>query len=162
MRKLTIVVTALLSLLSSISIAQVNEKKFGAGIIIGEPLGIAVKYWMNEKLAICGDVGFGWAGVDADNYRGFDLHPIITGDLLFHQTFFNLDSGNFPSTYCGIGFRMFFNCEDEDIGIRVPIGITYLVKKAPLDIFIEWTPTYIFEYKKLVYSAGLGLRYYFK
>ncbi len=36
---------------------SVSEHRFGAGIILGEPTGVSLKYWLNDTMAIDGAIG---------------------------------------------------------------------------------------------------------
>jgi outer membrane protein OmpA-like peptidoglycan-associated protein len=144
----------------SLSFAQENEKDVGIGLKIGEPLSLNLKYWMSENFAISGDIGVGWGGADADDYLNFSVSPLVAGDLLYHLSLFNMPSGKMP-LYAGLGVRYFIGSDDEDLGIRVPLGITYIFDTAPIDIFLEWAPTYVLEFEEFKQSAGVGFRYYF-
>jgi outer membrane protein OmpA-like peptidoglycan-associated protein len=160
MKKLTAAFVVFSLFFYSLTFAQVNAKDIGIGMKIGEPLSLNLKYWMTDKIAICGDVGTGWGGADADDYLNFSVSPVVACDLLYHLTFFNLSSGELP-LYAGLGLRYFLGNDDEDLGIRVPLGITYIFDTAPIDIFLEWAPTYVLEYEEFKQSAGIGFRYYF-
>jgi hypothetical protein len=48
------------------------------------------------------------------------------------------------------------------LGVRVPVGLTYLIDEAPVDIFLEVVPTMdLLPGTYLDLDAALGVRYYF-
>lgn len=105
---------------------------FGAGIIVGEPTGISLKYQMNETNAIDGAVAWSLSGSN-------DLH--LHGDYLYHwYDVITVSKGRLP-LYSGFGLRLVFR-EDRDnrIGIRIPVGLAYLFDGAPFDAFVEAVP----------------------
>ena len=48
----------------------------GAGIILGEPTGVSLKYWLTETSAL--DAGFTWSFVDENAFQ-------IQADYLIHN-----------------------------------------------------------------------------
>src|SRR5882724_8309963 len=55
---------------SSVQNETINEAgSFGVGPLLGEPMGVGVKFWLSQKTAI--DGGAGWSFADPD---GFQLH----------------------------------------------------------------------------------------
>ncbi len=134
----------------------VNEKgTFGVGPIFGEPLGVNAKVWLSDKFAV--DGGLGWSFVDPD---GAELY----GDALFHK--FDLlrkDKGDLP-VYIGIGGRVKFTEHGDNLaGIRVPIGISYLMQNQRLEFYAEVAPILdVAPTTTLNWNGGVGIRYYFK
>jgi len=135
------------------------QDSFGLGIIIGEPTGLSVKYWLDEERAV--DGALAWSLSDDDS---FQLH----GDYLIHD-YELLEAREMP-VYYGIGARLKFKDDDgkghdEDdavFGIRVPVGITYLFDDTPIDLFFELVPVLdITPDVDLDINAAIGLRYYF-
>lgn len=129
--------------------------KFGAGITFGEPIGADVKYWLNETMAI--DGALGWSFHDnTDVY----LHS----DVLWHN--FHLvpvPQGQLP-VYFGVGALARFRNSDEanQVGIRAPIGISYMFENVPVDIFAEIAPAIdVAPYVRGEITGGIGIRYWF-
>jgi hypothetical protein len=126
--------------------------RFGLGVMLGEPTGISAKLWLGETSAV--DGGVAWS---------FAQNPAVSvhADYLFH--FFDVISvkaGRLP-LYVGIG-GAFSAGQDPDLGVRIPVGLTYLFDGPPLDLFLEVAPiVLVFPATTLDFSGGLGIRFYF-
>jgi hypothetical protein len=151
MKKLFLILTALL-ITYNYSFSQ--DKGFGAGVIIGEPTGISVKYWLNGKNALDYALGSSFSS----NSR-IHLHV----DYLWHEF------GVFQSTetfvlYYGPGLRVKTRKDgDSNFGIRGVMGIDWFVKTSPLDVFAEIVPVLdLAPDLKMTVNAGIGVRYFFK
>ncbi|HEY6438249.1 MAG TPA: hypothetical protein VIY47_16780, partial [Ignavibacteriaceae bacterium] len=127
-------------------------KKIGAGIIVGEPTGFSFKYWLTEKTAL--DAGLAWSFLDENAFQ-------IQADYLIHNfTLIKISEGKLPF-YFGIGGRLKFS-NDVIFGIRVPVGLAYILKDAPIDVFIEFVPILDLVPKTdFTISAAIGGRYFF-
>jgi len=130
-----------------------QNQGFGLGFMLGDPTAISFKKWTGSKTAF--DGGAGWS---FGNSGSFHVHA----DYLIHS--FNLitvERGKAP-LYFGLGARL--NTEDETkFGFRIPLGVSYIFEKAPLDIFFELVP--LFDLAPSTDFGGLewsvGVRYYF-
>lgn len=129
--------------------------KFGAGIILGEPTGLSVKYWLNQRLAIDGAAG--WSIHDDSE---FYLHS----DLLVHKfDLIPVPEGKLP-VYLGGGAFVRFRegHHDDELGVRVPVGVSYMFENLPLDIFAEIAPGIeLAPSTRIDVSGGIGIRYWF-
>ena len=134
----------------------INEKAtFGLGPILGEPIGVSAKVWLSDKLAV--DGGLGWSFVDPD---GCQLH----GDVLFHKfDLLRADNRDLP-LYVGVGGRVKFPEHGDNMaGIRVPVGISYLMHDQRLEFYAEVAPILdVAPTTTLNWNGGIGIRYYFK
>jgi hypothetical protein len=134
----------------------INEKgTFGVGAMVGEPMGVTAKVWLSDKLAV--DGGLGWSFVDPD---GCQLH----GDVLFHKfDLLRADTRDLP-LYVGVGGRVKFpEHGDNRAGIRVPVGIAYLMPQQRLEFYAEVAPVLdVAPTTTLEWNGGIGIRYYFK
>jgi len=145
------------------SVAQ--GRGFGFGVILGEPTGISAKLWISPVNAF--DFGVGWSmgGDRTGRYVGFynggnRVH--IHMDYLWHL-FEAIDSPeNFP-LYYGIGGRANSGGGyDASVAVRGVFGILWLPHDAPIDVFLELTPTLqIASPRSFGVDVGLGARYYF-
>lgn len=107
------------------------ENRFGAGLMLGEPSGLSVKYWMSETLAIDGGLG---ASFHRDD--GCQVHS----DVLWHAfDLFSVPGGRLP-LYFGGGARLKFRDGDDLFGIRIPVGVSYMLDSRPIDVFFEVAP----------------------
>lgn len=113
--------------------AQDMDGKLGAGLMIGEPTGISLKYWQNEQNAIAG--GLAWS---LGQYDAIHLHA----DYLWHNysVFDEVDEGVLP-LYYGIGGRIILAENESVLGVRVPVGMNYIFEEAPVGLFLELAPT---------------------
>ena len=151
--------------LSALATQTNAQDAFGVGVIIGEPTGIVIKKWIGADTAF--DVAAAWS---FSENASFQLH----GDYLIHN-FSLLDrddlKGNLP-VYYGIGGRIKLkennagrgrNDEDTLIGVRVPLGISYLFADAPVDIFFEIAPLLdLIPDTEFSVNSAIGARYYFR
>lgn len=131
---------------------KAQEKDFGLGIVLGEPTGVSLKKWLGEKSAIDGALAWSFA-----KEGSFHLHA----DYLIHDfSLIQVKSGKLP-VYYGIGGR--FKADGENrIGVRIPLGISYLFEKAPIDIFFEFVPLLdLAPGTKFWLNSSIGFRYYF-
>jgi hypothetical protein len=130
----------------------------GLGVMFGEPTGLTLKHWLNSSNA----VQFGLT-------YSFNNYFAIMGDYLWH---FSTHSEFTP--YAGIGAEIFFNTADGysqrfrrddtgsvDFAARIPLGVEWLPRKAPLGVFAEIVPAIglipgIYGFVQ----ADIGVRFY--
>jgi hypothetical protein len=130
------------------------------GVILGEPTGLSAKYWMTTNTAL--DFGAAWSFGENGN---FHLHC----DYLYHNfDIFKVDEGSLP-LYFGIGGRIRFEGDDTmdkdhgtHVGLRLVLGIEYLVAAYPMSIFFEVAPIVdLAPATEGSMNGGLGIRYVF-
>ncbi len=126
---------------------------WGIGVILGEPTGLSLKFWSSRTTAI--DAAAAWS------FKGegkFHLHM----DYLFHNyRVFKVKRGKLP-LYFGIGGRVKFE-EETRVGVRIPVGVCYLFRKQPLDIFFEIVPVLdITPETDFDINASVGIRFFIK
>ena len=150
MKRLVVILTLTAVLFPGTAKARDND--FGLGIILGEPTGICLKYWVGSNSAIDGAVAWSFGNNDS-------LH--LHADYLFHKfNLFKIEKGKLP-LYYGIGIRVRAEGEAR-VGIRIPVGLNYIFEKAPLDIFIELAPLLdIIPDIDFRFNGAVGVRYYF-
>jgi hypothetical protein len=132
--------------------------RLGAGIILGEPIGVSAKYWFNDMLAIDGALGASFDG-HGDN----DLSLYLHSDVLWHTfKLIKVSKGRLPA-YIGAGalVRIRDN-RDNQFGLRMPLGLAYQFEDAPLDIFAEIGPAIdIAPGLRGEVTGGIGIRFWF-
>jgi hypothetical protein len=136
------------------NISYSEGKGFGLGIIIGEPTGISMKGWLSSTTAI--DAGVAWSFANETS-----LH--IHADYLLHS--FNVfETSETIPLYYGIGGRIKVGDHDKSrVGVRMVVGLSYIFKKAPIDLFMEVAPILdLAPETKLQGNAGIGARFYFR
>ena len=129
--------------------------RLGAGITIGEPIGASLKYWFNDTMAIDGAIG--WSSHD-------DTDLYVHSDVLWHNfDLIPVSRGRLP-VYFGVGGLVRFRDDNEDnqVGIRVPVGLSYMFENAPVDIFVEIAPAIdVAPDVEGEVTGGVGIRYWF-
>ncbi|MFH1312767.1 MAG: hypothetical protein ABIJ00_06020 [Candidatus Eisenbacteria bacterium] len=126
----------------------------GLGIVIGEPTGVSFKQWMTDGTALAGAAAWSF-----ENEGAFHAHV----DYLFHRrpAVAEADAGR-VLLYAGIGGRIKAEEDDSTIGVRVPLGIDYVLAGPPLDVFFEVAPVLdVAPSTEFRVNGGVGIRYYF-
>ncbi len=156
----------LLGVPKAASAETIERGKFGIGLIVGEPTGVAVKQYLTDNTAIAGAVGFAFVG------GGLHAHA----DYLWHPWVLTRERKFILKSYLGPGLRVFnhnqgrgSDSDDLHIGARATIGVQFEFTEVPLDAFVEAAG--ILEYRsddgdhggfgKFNINAGAGVRYYF-
>ena len=134
-------------------IALIDAGDMEVGILLGEPTGISAKLWTTANSAF--DLGIAWSFGDGGH---FHLH----GDYLIHNfDFFDVDSGSLP-IYVGIGGRVRIEDEDSRVGLRVALGLEYILESNPFGFFFEVAPIVDFlPETEADVNGGIGVRYIF-
>ena len=137
-----------------------KSKDFGFGIILGEPTGITLKWWMDSDNALVADLGKSYFG-----------SPRIGVDYLWHFNAFESDIANLyagPGGALGFGKGNGFWNDDKyehddelRLGARGVFGVNVVPRKTPLEIFfeigvlMELAPDF-----DSAADAALGIRFY--
>jgi hypothetical protein len=118
-----------------------GSKKFGFGIILGDPTGLTIKYWTQRDNALVFDVGASYFG-----------SPRISIDYLWH---FDAFRTNIAKLYAGFGgvigigegkgfyyteHHGFYFRSDKSVGlgVRGVFGINVILRTTPLEFFLEF------------------------
>jgi hypothetical protein len=149
-------------------------KDFGFGIILLEPTGGTIKYWLNQENALVADIGYSYFGA-----------PRIDVDYLWHFQAFN---SNVAKLYAGFGgvvgfgrgyygvyykhgqyiytddapfyYRSYYNT-DVGFAIRAIFGLNVIPRKTPLELFFELGPLIgISPAFGVAVDVALGVRFY--
>lgn len=156
MRKLLISI-ALLAMLGTTLPARGQQQGIGVGIIVGEPTGISLKSWLSPSQAF--DVAAAWSFDRYESFQ-FQIDYVLHSNRLFQQS-------RLP-VYYGVGSRFKVKDEhdhhghDDHVGVRFPLGVTYLFQRHPLDLFFEVAPTLdVMPDTDVTVNGGMGMRFYF-
>jgi len=160
--KVILLVGLITAILNPLAYAQDG---IGVGVIVGEPTGISLKKWLNDKHAV--DAAAAWSFSENDS---FQFHA----DYLIHNfTLLKSDDivGKLP-VYFGLGGRLKLKEENNGkgrnddgalFGVRIPFGISYLFTDLPVDIFMEIVPILdVAPDTEFEINAGIGVRFYFR
>ena len=142
----------LLALCASSTFAQ--RSGTGLGVIVGEPTGISLKHWLSSTTAF--DAAVAWSFARESSFH-------IHADYLIHS-FDEFDTKESVPLYYGIGGRLKTSEHgDTRLGVRGVIGIAYLFREAPIDLFFEVAPILdVAPTTELSFNGGFGARYYFR
>lgn len=150
MKKLIIILLVVILSFPVISAAQ--DRGVGLGVILGDPSGISFKGWTGSLSAV--DIAIAWSFEHED---AFHVHV----DYLLHNfRFFDINKGDLVLFY-GIGGRVKAEKKSR-VGVRIPVGLTYLFENDPLEIFFELGPILdLAPRTDFRMTGGIGIRYYF-
>jgi hypothetical protein len=125
----------------------------GVGVIMGEPTGISAKTWLSGKSAVAGAAA--WSFLDDGSLQ-------VHADYLLHnRETIRVEKGTTLLHY-GVGGRMKIS-DNSRMGIRIPVGVTWLVPNDPIDIFVEIAPLVdLAPETEFTLNGGVGIRYYFR
>ncbi len=121
------------------------QGRFGIGFIIGDPTGFSWKYKLSSQNVLDGAIGF-------SPYDRFRFHV----DYLWVARPFN--DNNFSLTY-GVGGAagfgrteyivvrgrggLFTRDYETGFGFRVPVGLSYMIPRSPLELTLELAPLFV-------------------
>ncbi len=150
MRRVTLIALALAP-----TAAAAQGGPFGLGLILGEPSGLSAKLFLDRRSAL--DFALDFSFLDDAFY--------VHADYVLH--FSSLGRGTTVLPYVGIGGKVAVKDNDHDkdhdrFGVRVPLGIAFMPRSVPIDVFGEIVPglTLLPETDPDV-DAGIGIRYFF-
>ncbi len=136
--------------------SQAQEKGLGLGGFIGEPSGLCGKLWVTDTTAIDAAVSWSFTGNYSTAY--------LQGDYLLHDfTLVQVENGKLP-IYYGLGARILSDTlsNTTQVGLRIPVGFSYLLEKAPFEVFVELAPVINFSPNGgFLFNGFIGGRYYF-
>jgi len=132
----------------------IHSADIGIGARIGDPTGISVKRWtqpsQSMNFAAAWDLGTNSSLVLLSDYTFYNY------DLLNIQ----IDEGTLPLHY-GFGAQIRL-AEEGEVGIRVPVGLTFKFSHHPADFFFELAPTLnVFPETSVGVHGSIGAHYYF-
>jgi hypothetical protein len=128
---------------------------FGIGALIGEPTGLSLKAWLDDRSAI--DAGVAWSFRRDDSFSAHADYLIHCWDLI------PVSKGKLP-LYFGVGGRVLLERgRDTRFGVRAPVGLSYMFENTPLELFVEVGPIFDVAPKtQFSLTGGIGVRYYFR
>lgn len=137
-------------LFQSNSLAQ--NYKTAVGARIGYPLTLSGKYFINESIALEGNLGL-------RAFSGYSWIALSAAGLK-HKPLDVLDGLNW---YYGAGLSVYFWRFDQintlssssSLGLQGYVGLDYTFKKSPINVTIDWTPTFFIK----SFTPGLGTRF---
>lgn len=156
MKRLSIIVAA--SLLAMVLLARPADATprgpFGLGIILGEPTGLDLKWFLSNVNAVEGAIA--WSFSDDT-----DVH--IQVDYLYHfYDWIEVKKGLLP-VFIGVGGRVAFReHRDDRLGVRVPVGLSYEFDGGVADVFGELVPILdLAPDTDFDFEGAIGARFWF-
>lgn len=144
-----------------------SARKFGIGLILGEPTGLSARFDITKAHAI--DALFSWSWyhyeqkrflIHADYlFKYYGLVPIPKGDTALYFGAGARTGGfywhNHDKVYAGDEYTGFF-------GLRVPAGILYQLNPAPIEFLFEVAFIVdLFPEVSPDFNIGIGIRFAF-
>jgi len=133
-------------------------RKFGAGIILGDPTGFTAKGFLSPKMAI--DAMASWSFTE----EAF----LIIGDLTYEFAQIPVRSSSLTLPfYAGAGGKIGFDRGGRNNGrtvggIRIPLGIAAQFTHQPIEVFVEVAPGMeVAPSTTTDVTGGVGARFYF-
>jgi len=141
------IVAIILMLTMPIALAAQGRDGIGLGVIVGQPTGLSAISWLGGGNAL--DLVAAWSFQDSGS---FYLHA----DYQFHGFVER------PLTlFSGIGGFVLLQ-DDPALGMRIPLGISILFQRAPMDLFFEVAPGLtLVPATDFFVGGGVGFRFYF-
>ena len=156
MRKIIIIFTCTIISVALMTAAgeAAERKKWGLGVIAGQPTGFTLKFMLDDISAI--DAGVGWSTSGDDEFAAY-------GDYLYHiYDLFGAAKGQLPLYFGGGLSYIKRDSRDDKFGVRIPIGVEYLFERVPLGAFGEVVPVLnISPDTEFDLQGGIGIRFFF-
>jgi hypothetical protein len=128
---------------------------FGLGIVLVDPTGLSANYYYEKQNSV--SAALGWSS----------KHLRLNVDHLWYRRDIIVIDRTPIDLYYGVGGRFYShekrNGDNEsEIGVRFPIGVAYIFRKIPIQLFGELGPALIIvDDSAFIVDVSLGIRYYF-
>jgi hypothetical protein len=150
-----ILMTALFLSAAAPAAQAATHGPFGLGVVLIDPTGLSANYYYEKQKSLA--AGLGWSS----------KHLRLNLDHLWYRRDIIVIDKTPIDLYYGVGGRFYQhekrNGDDEsEIGVRVPIGVSYIFQKIPVQVFGELSPALILvDDSAFVIDISIGGRYYF-
>ncbi|GEM_PF-417799 len=132
-----------------------DNKKFGLGVNLGEPIGMDARYYFLKNFSADLIVGYGF------DEHAFIIQPSV---LVNFRDVLDYDGQDFSVVpYFGVGLKTGVTRSSQGVAaMRFPLGATWVIKDGTFEISAEFAPGVEFNpVNEFDATGGLGLRYYF-
>lgn len=144
-------IAAILTTLQGTAFAAPSRGQFGAGVMVGDPVGLSARYWLASDRAL--QFGLG----DDDGILAFASH-------VWHVPLVSRAKGPQPYMgYFGIGGQVADDdgTNETEVGVRPSAGINYWAAPA-VELFVELSPVlWLTKGDHMDLGGGVGVRFYF-
>jgi len=149
-------------------------KEFGFGLILGEPTGGTIKYWVNPENALVADIGYSYFGaprIDLDyvwHFHAFNsnvvkLYGALGGAVGFgngyYGVFYKRGKYYVISDDAPFYYRSYYN-SDVGFGVRAMFGLNIIPRRTPLELFLEAGPLIGISPFGVAFDLAVGVRFY--
>lgn len=137
-----------------------RQGDLGLGVMVGDTTSLTGKYWTrnNSAFDLSGGGSTGKEGWLQASYERHFLNALGSRTRVMTEM----------SPYVGFGLGVGFNRTIDDVKYnndyfaRIPVGLSWLPNRTPVDIFLEAAPTMTVDPEAVVSLVGnVGARYYF-
>jgi hypothetical protein len=140
------------------------NSRFGIGLVLGSPTGVAWKYWLTRTSALDGAIGLA-------PYDEFRFHvDYLTHTFPFESQYLSIYYGGGAAVGGGVS-RDYYYWRDGlwiardtrlGFGARGVLGVVGMIPSTPLDAFLEIAPIFILTPSPVgfVLDFDLGTRVY--
>lgn len=126
-------ILSVLFIFPGLAMARKNAGDQGYGLMLGNPSGLSGKIWFSDQIAIDGALGINQSDV------GIHLSFLFHDYNLLTNAGINKNPDLETPVYIGVGPRFIFSDNDE-FGIRFPVGVSILPHSTPWEFFAEVAP----------------------
>ena len=149
-----VIFTAFIALFMYASSVHAQDYKSAIGLRLGYPLSVSYKTFISEKSALEGVVGFrsfsGYSWINVGGY--YQIHneiPSVDGLRWYY--------GAGPNVYIWSWDKSFVNPgSNTSIGISGVIGLDYKFNDLPLNVSVDWIPTFFVNGFGSGFGGGYG------
>ena len=153
--------------------ATPQGRQFGIGLMLGYPVALTIKYMLKPDQGIAAGLG-AFSGFIYDRgsvtvFVDYVYHPhLLTAGEAFALTWYIGGGGQviindrYSSPYVrGVLYPGFNYGSQFWLAARVPIGVNLALAQAPLEVFLEASPSIlVFPALSFGIGASIGLRFY--
>lgn len=132
--------------------AQAQNYKSAVGLRLGTPLSASYKLFINESSAIEGYASF-------RSFSGYSWFS-VNGAYQIHKPIAQVDGLNY---YFGGGAGVYFwsfdfggNNATTTLGIQGYLGLDYTFEDLPINLTVDWVPTFFVNGFTSGFGAGFG------
>ncbi len=149
----TKIFSAMITIFLFAAVTQAQDYKTAIGLRLGYPLSISYKTFISEKGALEGVAGFrSFSGYSWFNIGGYYQHhteiPSVDGLKWYYGGGANVYFWSYDSGFAGSG--------STSIGLSGVLGLDYKFSDIPLNISVDWIPTFFVNGFGNGFAGGYG------
>lgn len=127
-----------------------QEYKTAAGLRLGYPTSVSIKHFITDAHALEGYIGTrGYFGYRWTNFSGAYLIHHDIEDIDGLRWYWGAGASMYLWSFNDFGYQGF---STNSVGVQAYGGLDYVFDSAPINITLDWTPTYFIN----GFGSGLG------